>query len=274
MPEAAQIASYKPESSVSPTPTEISWRSSRQEILMYLRQKSLEQRARYPRTNANIESLLKKPRLDAIDLECIFNLNADEADVLINSKIVKRNGPGYYFDTNHVREVYEAVTPGYQRETPPPQPKPSKEIHVEASKQGTEKRTAKSPENNKKPANGKPIQSSPQNDFLQVNPQYHEKDALSFDAQKRRTGYDAGEKTSLDRYLKDISPNLLIPQEKEASLARRIRQGDRASFDELVTSNLRFVITIAKGYQGRGLPLEDLIGEGNLGLVYAAKRFD
>ena len=74
--------------------------------------------------------------------------------------------------------------------------------------------------------------------------------------------------------MKDISPNGLLTQEQEASLARRIRLGDRESFDQMVESNLRFVITIAKEYQGRGLPLEDLIGEGNLGLVHAASRFD
>ncbi|OGG46808.1 MAG: hypothetical protein A3F84_03430 [Candidatus Handelsmanbacteria bacterium RIFCSPLOWO2_12_FULL_64_10] len=82
------------------------------------------------------------------------------------------------------------------------------------------------------------------------------------------------DRSALDLYLKDISPNDLLTQEQEASLARRIRMGDRESFDHMIESNLRFVITIAKEYQGRGLPLEDLIGEGNLGLVHAASRFD
>lgn len=82
------------------------------------------------------------------------------------------------------------------------------------------------------------------------------------------------DRSALDLYLKDISPNDLLTQEQEASLARRIRMGDRESFDHMIESNLRFVITIAKEYQGRGLPLEDLIGEGNLGLVHAATRFD
>lgn len=82
------------------------------------------------------------------------------------------------------------------------------------------------------------------------------------------------DRSALDLYLKDISPNNLLTQEQEASLARRIRMGDRESFDQMIESNLRFVITIAKEYQGRGLPLEDLIGEGNLGLVHAATRFD
>lgn len=81
-------------------------------------------------------------------------------------------------------------------------------------------------------------------------------------------------RSALDLYLKDISPNDLLTQEQEASLARRIRMGDRESFDQMIESNLRFVITIAKEYQGRGLSLEDLIGEGNLGLVQAASRFN
>jgi len=274
MPEAAQKASYKPESGVPPTPTEISWLSSRQEILMYLRQKSMEQQARSPQTKANIESLLKKPKVGAIELEDIFNLNADEADILINLKMVKRKGPGYYFDINSVREVYEAVNRGYQRGTPPQQPNTSKEIHVEASKQGTEKRAAKSPENNKKPANGKSIQSSPQNDFLQVNPQYHAKDTMPVGFQERAMAPQAKERDALDLYLKDISPNDLISPEEEARLAMLIRMGDKPSYDKLIESNLRFVITIAKEYQGRGLPLEDLIGEGNIGLCRAAKKFD
>ncbi len=82
------------------------------------------------------------------------------------------------------------------------------------------------------------------------------------------------DRSALDLSLKDISPNDLLTQKQEASLARRIRMGDQDSFDQMVESNLRFVITIAKEYQGRGLPLEDLIGEGNLGLVQAAGRFD
>ena len=82
------------------------------------------------------------------------------------------------------------------------------------------------------------------------------------------------DRSALDLYLKDISPNDLLTQEEEANLARRIRMGDQHSFDHMIESNLRFVITIAKEYQGRGLPLEDLIGEGNLGLVQAATRFN
>ena len=79
-------------------------------------------------------------------------------------------------------------------------------------------------------------------------------------------------RTALELYLKDIAYNELITPQQEVALAKRIRVGDRKSLEQMVESNLRFVITIAKEYQGRGLPLEDLIAEGNLGLVRAVTR--
>ncbi len=81
-------------------------------------------------------------------------------------------------------------------------------------------------------------------------------------------------RTALELYLKDISYNTLLTPQQEFDLAVRIRSGDRKSLEKMVESNLRFVITIAKEYQGRGLPLEDLIAEGNVGLVRAATRYD
>lgn len=81
-------------------------------------------------------------------------------------------------------------------------------------------------------------------------------------------------RTALELYLKDIAYNTLLTPQQEFDLAVRIRAGDRKSLEKMVESNLRFVITIAKEYQGRGLPLEDLIAEGNVGLVRAATRYD
>ena len=81
-------------------------------------------------------------------------------------------------------------------------------------------------------------------------------------------------RSALELYLKDIAYNTLLTPQEEVALAKRIRAGDRKSLNHMVESNLRFVITISKEYQGRGLPLEDLIAEGNLGLVRAATRYD
>ena len=79
---------------------------------------------------------------------------------------------------------------------------------------------------------------------------------------------------SLDLYLRDISRYPLISRSDEARLAVRIRAGDRDALDTLVRSNLRFVVSIAKRYQNRGVSLADLINEGNVGLLRAAEKFD
>lgn len=79
---------------------------------------------------------------------------------------------------------------------------------------------------------------------------------------------------SLEKYLDDISEIPLIDTREEVELTRRIRQGDQNALEKLIKSNLRFVVKIAKEYQHQGLPLTDLINEGNLGLIKAAKRFD
>jgi RNA polymerase primary sigma factor len=79
---------------------------------------------------------------------------------------------------------------------------------------------------------------------------------------------------SLDQYLKEISQYPLIDREEEARLAVAIRSGDDGALDKLVRSNLRFVVSVAKKYQNQGVPLPDLINEGNLGLIRAAHKFD
>jgi len=93
-------------------------------------------------------------------------------------------------------------------------------------------------------------------------------------SRKEDTKAQNRKRTALELYLKDISYNTLLTPQQEFDLAVRIRSGDRKSLEKMVESNLRFVITIAKEYQGRGLPLEDLIAEGNVGLVRAATRYD
>ncbi|GHE33390.1 sigma-70 family RNA polymerase sigma factor [Sphingobacterium griseoflavum] len=82
------------------------------------------------------------------------------------------------------------------------------------------------------------------------------------------------ESQSLDKYLHEIGKVDLITAEEEVILAQRIREGDQVALEKLTKTNLRFVVSVAKQYQNQGLTLGDLINEGNLGLIKAAKRFD
>ena len=79
---------------------------------------------------------------------------------------------------------------------------------------------------------------------------------------------------SISRYFQEISKYSMISAEEEVALSVRIREGDEVAFEKLVIANLRFVISVAKQYQNQGLSFSDLINEGNLGLVKAAKKFD
>ncbi|MFK7972509.1 MAG: RNA polymerase sigma factor RpoD/SigA, partial [Bacteroidia bacterium] len=82
------------------------------------------------------------------------------------------------------------------------------------------------------------------------------------------------ESQSLDKYLQEIGKVELLTPDEEVELARRIKQGDQIALEKLTKANLRFVVSVAKQYQNQGLSLGDLINEGNLGLIKAAKRFD
>lgn len=79
---------------------------------------------------------------------------------------------------------------------------------------------------------------------------------------------------SLDLYLQEIGREELITVDEEVELSRRIREGDERALDKLVRANLRFVVSVAKQYQNQGIPLPDLIDEGNIGLIKAARKFD
>src|SRR3954462_10450518 len=85
--------------------------------------------------------------------------------------------------------------------------------------------------------------------------------------------YDA-DRDILDQYLFEVSQTPLLTPQQEMAIARLVRAGDPDAMQELVKRNLRFVISVAKKYQNRGLALSDLIGEGNLGLLTAARKFD
>ena len=82
------------------------------------------------------------------------------------------------------------------------------------------------------------------------------------------------ESASLDKYLQEIGREELISVEEEVELAQRIRNGDQVALEKLTRANLRFVVSVAKQYQNQGLSLPDLINEGNLGLIKAARKFD
>jgi RNA polymerase primary sigma factor len=86
--------------------------------------------------------------------------------------------------------------------------------------------------------------------------------------------YTNRESQSLDKYLQEIGKVELLTQDAEIELARRIKKGDQKALEKLTKANLRFVVSVAKQYQNQGLSLGDLINEGNLGLIKAAKRFD
>lgn len=84
----------------------------------------------------------------------------------------------------------------------------------------------------------------------------------------------ARESVALDKYLNDIGKISMLTAEEEAALAKRIKAGDKEALKRMTEANLRFVVSVAKQYQNQGLSLSDLINEGNVGLMKAARRFD
>jgi RNA polymerase primary sigma factor len=87
-------------------------------------------------------------------------------------------------------------------------------------------------------------------------------------------GLPSEDQSSLDQYLKEVSTHRLLTPPEEIELGHRAQSGDEDAVQELVRANLRFVISVAKKYQNRGVSLSDLIQEGNVGLVTAARKFD
>ncbi|HEY7026324.1 MAG TPA: RNA polymerase sigma factor RpoD/SigA [Gemmatimonadales bacterium] len=134
-------------------------------------------------------------------------------------------------------------------------------------------RTAKSKsKTTKDPAPAKPVYQSEVQKILASSPPKKGR------SRKRETAktlgvYDA-DRDILDQYLHEVSLTPLLTTPQEIAIAKLVRAGNQEAMQELVKRNLRFVISVAKKYQNRGLPLTDLIGEGNVGLLTAARKFD
>jgi RNA polymerase primary sigma factor len=91
---------------------------------------------------------------------------------------------------------------------------------------------------------------------------------------RNTTAFVNSDENVLSMYLKEINKIPLLTREDEDAIARAAADGSQAARDRLVNANLRFVVNVAKRYQGQGLPLSDLISEGNIGLLYAVERYD
>lgn len=78
----------------------------------------------------------------------------------------------------------------------------------------------------------------------------------------------------IEKYLQDIGSHEQLPQEEENRLAQQVREGNEKALERLVSANLRFVVSIASQYQGKGLPIDDLVNEGNIALIKSARSFD
>ena len=110
-------------------------------------------------------------------------------------------------------------------------------------------------------------------EILASSPPARARRARKHDTARSLGVYDA-DKDILDQYLYEVSRTPLLTAQQELAIARRVRGGDAEAMEELIKRNLRFVISVAKKYQNRGLALTDLIGEGNVGLLTAARKFD
>jgi len=119
----------------------------------------------------------------------------------------------------------------------------------------------------------KPVKLTPVQEILAQNQPVRRARRSRRETSKTLGVYDA-DRDILDQYLYEVSQTPLLTTPQEIAIAKLVRQGDPEAMHELVKRNLRFVISVAKKYQNRGLPLTDLIGEGNVGLLTAARKFD
>tara|TARA_B100001094_G_C18141519_1_gene778159 strand:- start:505 stop:1575 length:1071 start_codon:yes stop_codon:yes gene_type:complete len=159
--------------------------------------------------------------------------------------------------------------------------KENKDIKVKTKKiskldkEETKKTTSKKAVSNKKDtlkSKKTTKKETPKKDSKKKDTKPKKRKTTKVDKNIQKLGSDANR--SLSKYLQEISKYEPLSPDREVELAIRVKQGDRRALKELTEANLRFVVSVAKDYQGQGLPLTDLINEGNLGLIKAAERFD
>ena len=151
-----------------------------------------------------------------------------------------------------------------------PEPKPAKAAKAPATpaKAAKAAKKAAAPEAPKKALPLTPVQQ------ILANNQPTKKGRRGKRETSKTLGVYDADRDILDQYLYEVSQTPLLTPAQEIAIARLVRAGDPEAMQELVKRNLRFVISVAKKYQNRGLPLTDLIGEGNVGLLTAARKFD
>ena len=145
-----------------------------------------------------------------------------------------------------------------------------------APKAGAQKPSAKAAPPPKARAKAKPHAPAPLTaaDILAASDAAARKARKPKKVTAKTLGVYEGDRDILDQYLHEVSKTPLLTQPQEIAIAKLVRAGDQEAMQELVKRNLRFVISVAKKYQNRGMQLTDLIGEGNVGLLTAARKFD